>query len=443
MPRRLTPFISLVVSVLALLSGCMSDPITGPEVRPRLVLPPTRVSFYSPPETFVAPDKGDMVVRWNRSPADTQLNFKGYFVHLWKTTTTFDSVLHGPNINWTELVDSAHVRKLPGQLDTSYTFHSRQLGEYTAVIWGEKATDTVGYSLDSTLGTFTFDPRPLTNPTNLQATSSGPGKVRLKWDLPTTYSHIGMAGVAIYYRDPFLRNDSAHRLQIVATKDSIVRTADVSIPPLQDGLRGSTERAVQFWVKSVRNDSVYFYGSDTNSIIWAGAQLFAYPPVTSAVDTNGKRDSSRHGWRHAIFMGVTGTNFGVTDDSIDANAQVKILIANGVVTLQGMNGAAFLDGPRMDAAPTLDSIFYSSPYADPAQFNTSNVTLPTSSDSNVVLYLKFPDLSWKPQLPSEWARILVYRQKDGSFVNGSGAIDIAVSFQPGVAFGGTAHLPYY
>jgi hypothetical protein len=337
------------------------------------------------------------------------------------------------------LIDSAHVRKLPGELDTSHTFHSLPADEYTAIVWGEKATDTIGYSLDSAVGSFKFDPRPLTNPTNLRATSIGPNRVRLKWDVPTTYANTGMLGYEGYYRTT-VRNDSAHRLAFISKVDSFtVASADVSTPILQTLLRGSAESAVQFWVKSIRNDSAQFYG-DSNSITWAGAQVFTSAPK---IDTGGKVDTSHHGFRHAIFMGVTGTSFGVTDDTIDQNAQIKITINNDQVTLDGMNGAKFLDG-RMDAAPSLDSIFYSSPYDDPSQFNTPSVTLPATGDSNLVLYVMFPDRSWGPNYPNEWARILVYRQRNGTYVNAGGGIDVAVSFQPGVASdGSSSHLPYY
>ena len=440
MSRRLAPAVAILISLLSAFAGCMSDPVTGPEVRPRLVLPPTRVSFYSPPESFVAPATGDMVVRWTRSPADTQLNFKGYFVHLWTSHTYTDPVLHQTKTDFLTLVDSAHIKKLPGELDTNYRFHSLPLGEYTAVVWGEKATDTVGYSVDSGIGSFIFDPRPLTNPSNLRATSKESNMVRLTWDLPASYSNDGMVGFQVYYRDPAIPHDSAHRLGTPVHKDSLAsHTVDVRIPPLQTVLRGSSERAVQMWVKSVRDDSTQFY-EDSNSIVWAGAVRMDDPAARP--DTTGKIDTSHKGFRHAIFMGQTGTTFGVSDDTIDANAQVQISINGGQVTLQGVNGAKFLDG-HVDPAPSLDSIFYVTPYDNPSQFNTPSVTLPPSGDSNLVLYVMFPDRSWDKLTPNEWARILVYRQSDGTYVNARGGIDIAVSFQPGVTSDGNSHLPYY
>ncbi|MDP4200146.1 MAG: fibronectin type III domain-containing protein [Bacteroidota bacterium] len=433
-----------------LFSGCLSDPITGPEVRPRLVLPPQRVMFTSPVSSFVAPATGDMVIRWTRSTADTQLNFKGYYVKVWTSQPDTDQ-LGTPSESDLQLVDTAHIAKVAGRIDTSVTFHTLPLGRYTAVVWGEKATDTLGYSLDSARLHFDFDPRPLMNPTNLRATSTSPTTVQLRWDLPSTNKNIGMFGYIVYYHDPIqTRNDSGHYAQFVPAGDS-ANTATVTIPPLLTPLRGASEHPYRMWVKAIRKDSAMFYGSDTNEIVWAGAEINPPQAFSLKHDSIGNPipDSGYHGFRHSIFMGrpANSQNWGIADDSTNQYPhQVALQISGNTLSLNTLNGAAFLsDGglARMDTAFDLTHIYYAVPYNDPSQFTINSVTLTNqSSGTGVVLYLMFKDAD--PAFPAnEWARIFILRQADGTFVNHSGGVDIQVSFQPGVTQGGTSHLPYY
>jgi hypothetical protein len=444
--RRLAPLVAVLLSLSAFM-GCMDDPVTGPEVRPRLVLAPAKVGFYSPVASFVAPSTGDLVIKWSRSPADTQLNFKGYFVQVWQSVMP-------TKVDDTEMliqppIGTMHVRKLPGELDTSATFHGVTAGRYTARVWGEKATDTLGYSESYGRITFDFDPRPLTNPTNLRATSVGPGQIGLIWDNASTYNYTGMYETRVYYRDASVK-DSFHlatAIQRGSDTFGIVHQTKITVGGLKEPLHGSSERAVQIWVKAMRNDSTFFYG-DSNSIVWAGA--VAYSSGTATTDTSSHHvDSTHKGFHHAIFIGqigggTTGAQLGVSDDTIDNNAQIGLQFNSGMVTLQAQNGAAFLDGPKIDHAISLDSIYYSAPKADPSKFNTQSIQLPATSDSSAIVYLKFKDFGWdKTNHPDEWARILIVRQADGSFINASGGIDIEVRFQPGSTFDGSSHLPYY
>src|SRR5262249_22750988 len=79
----------LVFLMAAVLSGCLSDPVTEPEIKPRLVLRPERAWLRATGLTTIE-------ARWTHSVTDTQGNFKGYYLTIYQSapyhnTSTEDS----------------------------------------------------------------------------------------------------------------------------------------------------------------------------------------------------------------------------------------------------------------------------------------------------------------------------------------------------------------
>jgi hypothetical protein len=409
------------------LLGCLADTDPIVEVRPRLVLPPSNVRFQA--TNFQQPNLGDMVVRWNRSLSDTQLNFKGYRVHLW--TSQVDSL---GSEAFVSLIDTALIFQSTGQLDTTVTFAHVPQNRYTVAVWGIKNTDTLKWGNDSSLASDDFDPRPLQNPTDLRATSLASNQVKLKWTLPLSDSYKSTVGYTVYFVDPDNPQDSAikHQQRVDAHADSAI----VSVPNFSSDkapLKSALEHQYRFFVKSIRNDSSYFYGSDTNSIVWAGAERV---PRTAIIDSG-----AYSGFHNSLFFGDHNRQWDLVDDSDRADAQVKIGVNGNVVTLTTQNGAAFLTN-RMDIGDSLflESVYYSSPLSDVSQFTQTTITLPDPA-KDVILYLLIPDptLANKP----EWARLRILKQSNGTYLNSSRGLHIEASFQPGVNKAGDAHLPYY
>lgn len=432
-----------VLSVVSFLfSGCISDPITGPEVRARLVLPPQRVMFSSPVSSFVAPATGDMVIRWTRSPADTQLNFKGYYVQLWTSEWVIDaSPVHQDSQKLIQLIDTAHVLKVTGRLDTSVTFRSLPMGTYTAFVWGEKATDTLGYSLDYAKWSFYFDPRPLQNPTNLQATSISTNTVALKWDYPASHLDSGSRGYVIYYRNPDIRNDSAHFGG--STRGNDTNSWTVNLPPLPSQILGAVEHEYQMWVKSIRNDSTFFY-SDSNTVVWAGAERLPTQGGDSSIHPDSTHSipvGSFRLIRHSIIFENVNSQWEVADDSGHTDQQITITPSGQSVILTAATDVSF--SSQIDQARSLDTLFYSTPIT--SGFNQSSLTLdPAPDDLGRVIYVQLTDRNRVRGNKPEWARIFILHQSDGTFINPTmGGIDIQASYQPGVTPSIDAHLPYY
>jgi hypothetical protein len=467
-----------LVVYCALLAGCIAEPPTPVQVVPEIIVPPATISFSAPVLGYInhsSPPSGTMLVKWNRSAADTQLNFKGYFVQVWTADTTNYYLRQIYDLK--QLVDTVTVLRpytAPGvpvkRTDTFYTFTSSigaspnsgiPLGTYAITVWGEKtsAKDTTIYSLDSSQYIGLFDPLPLESPTNLRATSYGSNNVLLRWTAPVTDKDTGLFQYVVYYRDTSLSTfDTGHIAALVPKggNDSMIL---VSPPAANSSTSLTAEWPYEFWVKAERNDSTFFYGADmygpdTNHVVWAGAE--ACPKTYPGFDTTLTGDTgSWGGFHNSLYFGSNNGQWDMVDDSTigspnGGSAQVELMIDSPNVTLKTMNGAMFLtEGAtaRMDTTPSLDSLFYTTPLAliaNPSlQFKTSSVPLPTYPNSTgIVLYLMIIDQSALPGKP-EYARLFIQRQKNGTFLNASNGLHCQSSFQPGVDLNGDAHLPFY
>jgi hypothetical protein len=432
-PKLLSKVAIVIISVsalAALIAGCMSDPIIGPQVLPQLVNGPPNASFFA--TNYQAPTSGDMVIRWTHSPTDTQHNFKGYFIRVYSSNEDNTAT---PPYDLHQLLDTTTVYKQQqtNHVDTSYTVHALPIGYYTIMINGEQVSDTMRLSVDTFTYSNEFDPRPLVNPTNLMASSAGSQQVNLHWTLSPSESLPGFGGYAVYYVDPDpqrVPRDSAHLLTTpYLPAGTTTYLANVPAPPasINGGTTTLNEWPYRFWVKAVRKDSVQFY-DDSSAIVWSGAENA--PP--------GATDSTA--FHHALFFGFQNNIWDMTDDSMHTDEQVKIDISGQTLTLTAMNGAIF--NTQIDLAVDLDSIYYSSP-VPVLNFTQSSITLPpiTTDTLGRVVYLQFPDpaLQNKP----EWARIFIHHQSDGTFITASNGAAMKGSFQPGVTKAGDSHLPYY
>ncbi|HET6402765.1 MAG TPA: fibronectin type III domain-containing protein [Candidatus Kapabacteria bacterium] len=444
----------LLLAACASLAGCLVDNSQIVQVVPRLVLAPQNPRFQA--INFVAPASGSMLVKWNRSIADTQLNFKGYYVKLWQyyvdpLNGNLDSIINPSN---PPLATAQIGRTTRPVADTSCIFTQTTLGPelpegtYLVSILGVKANDSGTQSLDSSQYSGLFDPRPLTDPTNLRATSLGPNQIGLRWTASPTDTNAGFFRYVIYYRDT-TKNDTGHVLAtnqkqpiIIDSNGAIIgwndSTAIVGVPGFTPQNATTSEWPYQFWVKSERNDSTFVY-TDTNSETWAGAAYLPSPGVDSGGGWGGIHNS--------IFIGSFNQNWAIVDDSnrtADMQVKVTIDISNRTVMLTAENNTAFLldnstGTARMDTAYSLGSIYYKYPYV--ADFTVTSVTLPQfATSTGIVLYLMIPDplLGNKP----EWARLFI-KSFGGTFINSTSGIHCDASFQPATSFDGGTHLPYY
>ena len=425
---------AIFVAVMGIFAGCMSDPIVGPQAVPRLVNGPFNAYFFA--TNYQAPNTGDMVIRWTHAPSDTQLNFKGYYIRVYSSSLDTTAGALAP-YDLHQLLDTVRVPKFGNHVDTNYIVSGLPIGYYTIMINGEQVSDTVRLSVDTFTYSNEFDPRPLTNPTNVQATSVGPSQVKLHWTPSPTETLDGFYKYYVYYLDPSpLTNitDSAHFVQGVP-KGTNELTVSIPQPANTTGVN-QAEHPYRFWVKSVRADSVQFY-DDSSSVIWSGAETV---PV-SIVDVG--LNIGFAPIRHSIFFGSYSGHWDVVDDSNRSDAQVEVTInSDQSVTLTPVAGNAMLL-PEVDPALDLDSIYYSVPFT--SGFSSQSITLPASPTDTLgrVVYVQIVD---KTVLVGayEYARIFVNHQSGlSSFVNPGGWIDIKGSFQPGLDKAGDAHLLYY
>ncbi len=431
------------------------EPSTPVQVRPETVVAPQNPSFSAPIsgyQKYSSPPTGSMFIKWNRSLADTQLNFKGYFVKLQPADTIGYYISHTYDIDST-LLDTLSIFHLPGRLtDTFCTFNSLigsapnsgiTLGTYAVTVSSEKtsASDTVIKSADSSQYVGLFDPLPLQNPTNLQATSIRPTSILLRWTPSVTDKDTGFLQYVVYYRDTTLNNDTGH-IAATVPKNTGQNMTPVSVPPYVASGSNAQEWPYQFWVKSERNDSVILYGPDlygpdTNEIVWAGAEAVPHQDQDSGYNAGYAHIL------HTMYFGSLNGQWDVAEDSTDNLGQDSVIIVDSTVTLQvqGPDGLGFLT--RVDNDSSLDSVFYTSPLDNSAQFTQNkSITLPRTATNGAIVYLMMNDD--RQPLGNMWARILIHAQTNGTFVNpNGGGIDIKASFQPGVTKDGQHHLPFY
>ena len=447
-----------IIAVCVLLAGCIADPVQPFQVRPETVVAPQNPFFQAINyQQYSSPPSGQMLVRWNRSAADTQLNFKGYFVELWKSDTS-NYVFNGLTLD--TLLDSAQIlppphpsNVSPKLTDTFYTFTNRPgypaipTGQYAVRVFSMKtsASDTTIYSVDSSIYWSLYDPLPMQNPYNLRATSTGPTNVELHWTLPVTDKDIGFYQYVVYYRDTLPQAHDTGHIAAIVPKGLGDSSTFVTIPAATGTGVVATEYPYEFWVKSERNDSTFFYGPDmygpdTNHIVWAGAE--ECPKSYPGVDSGGWG-----GFHKSLFFGSQNGQWDMVDDSNRSDAQVVFSIdsATQFISLTGMNGTMFLvqNGTvRIDTTPSLDSLYYSAPLSDPALFTKSFVQLPTPNSTGIVMYLRMIDQTYLKNQP-EYARLFIQRQANGTFLNTSNGLHCQSSFQPGTDKSGTVHLPFY
>jgi hypothetical protein len=406
-----------IAPLLFVLAGCLSDPIDGPEIKPRVVTPPPKAWFFA--TNFAAPNSGDMVVRWNHSASDTQQNFKGYNVRLYQSdTSAFGDILGA-------FVAEATVLKVGNKVDTSVVFPNIPLRHYTAFVHGVKFADTLALSRDSIAASGFFDPRPLLNPTIIRAGSIGRHDVKLEWNVPATDTNSGLKGYQVYYLD-------ADTGKFARTGPLVSRipgrsTLETTISGLPELVRGADERhpqqehAFRFWVKAVRADDIQF-ASDSATIVWAGA---ARVPIAE--------DSG--GFRHILFFTQNDQGPTATDDSVEAFGQVQLSFFGNTVTLRA-TGEARLN-TRIDTATSVDTITYAAPIVTGYDLTTLTLAPAAPGLGGIIVYVSMPNIKG-----TQYARIWIRQQPDGSFVTSRSGIFFQASYQTGATLSGTTY-PYF
>ena len=125
--------ILIVLLFGGILIGCLGDPITEPQIVPYLVLQPQSASLEAITGT------NDIKAKWAPSLTDTQGNFKGYYVELYKSAKYADSAYIGEDSLLDPILASAHVPKS----DTSYIFpnFTTNGNRYSIRVYGEQFTD--------------------------------------------------------------------------------------------------------------------------------------------------------------------------------------------------------------------------------------------------------------------------------------------------------------
>ncbi len=444
-----------LIAYSIVLAGCIAEPPTPMQVVPEVIVPPAGISFSAPLSGYIkysTPPTGTMFVHWSQSVADTQLNFKGYFVKLYTADT--NGMYLCQCYDTERLVDTITIFRpytAPGVpvkfTDTSYTFTSLigssansgiPLGTYEVYVKGLKTgTPTFSSTPDSAFYVGLFDPRPLESPTNLRATSVGATTVLLRWTAPVTDKDTGLFQYVVYYRDTSLHPfDTGHVAAIIPilhpniVNDSVVL---VSVPAHNASGSSTSEWPYEFWVKAERNDSTFFYGADiygpdTNEVVWSGAE--ACPKNYPGVDSAGTGDSIPPwgGFHNSLYFGSNNGQWDMVDDSNASSMNygseqvvLNIDTTSKTVTLTTASGAMFL-GPSAnnatyDTTPSLDSLFYTYPFVTPSStFAATSFTLPNPPRSTgIVLYLRMIDPTAGLNEAPEYARLFIQRQSNGTF----------------------------
>ncbi len=395
--------------------GCLSDDVNEPDVKPRLVQPPSIVYYKSLTNT------NDLQVRWTRSLTDTQLNFKGYFIRLFTSAPAYGVTDPSASDSTILQIDSTST----GKGDTSCIFHNVPIGRYTAQVFAERypdqaTPDVKALSTYPQYVSFNQDPRPVAAPTEIYASSGGAATtVNLFWKPSPSESQIGMAGYIIRYRDT--TSSSTH---VINLPDGRYQKVDsVAVPLMRATIQipvGTTiplEKPYKFWIKAIRKDSVE--SDDSIGISWSGAERLPVGSLnTFKLDTG-------------IFLGQAGTIYNM--QAVDPNQAENYLsfhFDGSALTLNANNGTKLVD--QIDSASDLDiTNFFARPFTD-AEFSLTTLTLPSTPTSGAVVYALFPNGSR--------ARILISLQQSNTFIKPDNTVTLTASFQP---YSPITKLPFF
>lgn len=397
----------------ATIGGCLSDNIDAPDIKPRLIYPPGGVYYKSITNTT------DLEIRWNRSPSDTQQNFKGYFVQLFISygggSPSQEDTIIGQEI------DSVHT----GRGDTVYTFHNILPGRYTVRAWGERfpdATkpDSVVLSQLSQFVSFDNDPKPVAAPIAVYASSGAvPNTVNLFWPRSADAINKGFSGYIIRYVDTTntINPKLITFMTVLSTPGTGMVTASVNVP---GNPTIPSEKPYKFWVKAIRKDSVE--SSDSVGISWSGAERLASIGNT----TQFKIDTG-------VFIGSNGTGYNIAAfDASSKSAMFKILYDGTAVSFAALNGTTF--SSQVDTPKSLDASYFSRAFTDAELMQATSVSLPllpAGSVSGAQVYALLPG--------GGRARIFIRVAQGGGYIQAGNYLDITVSFQPTEA----THVPYF
>lgn len=342
----------LVVFLFSLvLIGCLDDPITEPEIVPRLVLQPEYAGLEAVTGT------NNIRAKWSPSLTDTQANFKGYVVELYESAKYSDSSYTIEDSLFLPMLASAHVPKS----DTSHTFvgFTTNGKRYSIRVYGERFPDpanpdSVVLSKDYANAVLDYDATPVIAPTTLKAGSLGTNSVRLEWTPSPSAANFGFFGYVIRYRD-----NTNTKSQIFAVKTGkFDRFFTVQVPATSSQ---TFITPYEFSIKALRNDSTE--SADSTVIVWSGAWSV---PQVSVRDV--KIDT-------LIFIGQTNQYFDLVVTST-SEGQIRADTAGGNIRLTALSGAKFAS--RVDSGTTFDSLCYSAPFDD-AVFTESAIELPRYS----------------------------------------------------------------
>ena len=347
-----------------ILIGCLGDPINEPTIVPRLVLQPQVASL----EAITGTD--NIKAKWTPSPTDTQGNFKGYYIELYRSAKYSDSAYIGEDSLLEPMLAKAHVPKS----DTSYIFPNQTTSgnRYSVRVYGEQFTDpaypdSITLSKDYANASLDYDSDSVIAPTVFMGGSIGPNLVRLQWSESPSASHPGFSGYIIRYRD---NTNTKSLIQTVrAGKLETFLTVNVPATSSQDLII-----PYSFSIKALRNDSTE--SADSTLLVWSGA--WAVPQV-------GVRDVKID---TLIFIGQTNQYYDliVTDRP---EAQIRPDTSTGDIRLTALSGAKFAS--QIDSGTSLDSVCYELPLDD-GLFSESSIVLPHYSPAGgKIVYIRFAE----------------------------------------------------
>lgn len=403
----------IVVLAGVVFNGCLSDNVDLPEVKARPTYPPGYI-FYG---SF---ENKDLQIRWTRSPSDTQLNFRGYFVQLFTSAKSSKWTPANPIDDTIKFVvdDSVFRQPTTGYLDTSTILKNIDTGRYTVYVWGvryapQASPDSLILSETPAIFSFDNDPRPVLVPAGLFASSgAGPTSINLSWPRSASEKNVGFSGYVIRYLDTIKTSGAVLtellRFEVIQS-DTIAalpafenRSVVVPVNPQTLTFR---EYPYKFWIKAIRKDSVE--SADSVGIVWSGAERTAQFAVK--LDTG-------------MFVGQVNTTFAIAQTTIDnPSAEFTMHFDGSKLTVEAIgSGTSF--ATRVDSS-SLDQTYYAAPFAD-NEFTESSLTLPAPGVGGSVIYALLPG--------GNRARIFIGRDAtSGGYVNPTtNSVTLTASFQP-------------